>query len=347
MGETYLLGSVDGVWVQNGCVYLADKRLGQVVELDLATGGVELICEKGEGPGDVIQPMDITSHKNQGLAVLSRRLGRIDTLDLSRTPMSRYPLNEVCDGDEVRVDSALAIGETKRGWIGSALRFSRKDDVFVRDNVLFEYEIDQHCYRSIRTVNSWVRVRDYYNEIEHYSVTNKVLATDSDRHVFVAPSRERYYIEKVDLDGVVVDSYSVSVDTRQKKDNKTLRKLEKRLAGIREGRPHYVADFSDYEPYIETLSYVSGDLWVNVNVEVDAPDVEHRLVFDVLSPDLEFQHRLIVAGLASMQDTRVFGMDDAVYLVAVCSSDVEDDAFRVAVACVEIDMGTQTIPRSE
>lgn len=269
-----LVGLITDV-IQSGddSICMLDPKLEQLLEFSIANGFVRVLSRSGEGPGEVSQPISITSTQHGKVAVARRMPGEIVVLDGAGSHTKR---NVKIVGDGVAGFVTLdRIARLSEGFVvrGSALRVTGgNQDVCSFLSIVNEDGVEQVNLLRRCTAFSKLATGEGLKEIG--TVSEAILACGD--LLYLAENPDEYAITVYDFSGDVQHVIRREFTRRRysTKERDSIRAVYEEMKNKAPQTAYLLADIPILAPSIQTIVVrENGDLWVLPDREPE-PEME-------------------------------------------------------------------------
>jgi len=190
----------------DGCVYVLDNQLCQVVVISPDGRHLRDLSRSGEGPGELRQPMGLVFLPDGVLGVGMGYPGKVVTMTLDGVPLAtHYPIGEPADGN-----------------VGIMINVQYVDGVLVASGgrIVFQGPTDSHTDRflsvSVGGLDTFERVLERatpidptgreYDEADDYYI-DRSWALGPEGRIYAPLSRDRYEVSVVDASGELLQVF--------------------------------------------------------------------------------------------------------------------------------------------
>ncbi|RKZ12992.1 hypothetical protein DRQ53_04115 [bacterium] len=319
--DEYLMGNVMAATTDDeGNSYLLDAQLQEVFKFDADGNYVDTVARKGEGPGELDQTWSI-AYWSPGAIILPRVFPpQVIRIALDGTPLEElHVYRDPADDAKASVSTITPVGDFAV-VMGSMFQFGSDGSKMV----MWLGVIDRngsvvHEFGDMERELPSDPLKQVVDEQAEFWEWNRWAASDAG-HVFRAPDREKWLIERYDLDGNLTGTFSRDIKARER--------TEAEFEDMKGGRTFVFngqkADISykllDTEAPLRGLVILNGQLWVIHNqAEGELPDGVWRrasvLSFDgelIEDVDLKVPHDPELDTVQLLDDGRVMVVENGV-----------------------------------
>lgn len=188
---------------RDGCIYVLDNQLCQVVVVAPTGEVLRTLSREGDGPGELRQPMALAFLPDDVLGVGMGYPGRMVTMGLDGTPMSTlYPIGEPAEGNVGLLMNLQYAGDVLVAC-GGRMVFQGQGDSHVDRFLSVSDAGVEHSRRILERVTPIDPTGVEFVEADDYYI-DRSWALSADGHVFAPMARGRYEISEFDADGELV-----------------------------------------------------------------------------------------------------------------------------------------------
>jgi hypothetical protein len=300
----------------DGRLYLLDGKLCEVAVFSPAGERLGALSRRGEGPGEIRNPVDMVLLPENRLGLLQHVPAVMTIIDLDGTPAGTFrPRANIPGGDAfVQLFDAETVGDE----LVLAYRRRQGDAGRERTHVLARFApngTELVAYETRRTVLD-VRdprrdeERDFVRDEDHWALLE-------DGRLFVAPLRNRYrlnvYATDGRLDRVIERDYA---PYRRTDDERTLQRriMEARAAHL---RGEVEIAISDTDPdIVRVCRGPDGNVWIETSRGRRPREPGVMMLWDVLDPEGHFRRQVAVEAPHDACDDRLlFAGPDRVVVI--------------------------------
>lgn len=286
--DEYLMGNVQDATIDTeGNFYFLDTQLQEVFKFDAEGNYVATVAHKGEGPGELSQTWQISFWPPDQII-----LPRVFPPQIVRLSPDGTPLEELHvyrhEGDDTQASVSTLRPVADRAVVeGSIFSFGTEGarsiqwiGVVDRDGTVLHEFGDRERELSSDPMNQVVDEAAEFWEWDRWTV-------GPDGGLYRAPDREQWLIERYDLQGNLVATWTRDIPARKRTRDEEI-ELKNSRTFIFNGRKAEVTyKLLDTEPPIQGMAVVDGNLWVFHNLPAAAlPEGVWRRA-SVISPDGE------------------------------------------------------------
>ncbi len=285
----------------DGCVYILDNQLCQVVVISPDGEHLRDLSRSGEGPGELRQPMGLIFLPDGVLGVGMGYPGKVVTMTLDGTPLgTHYP-----------------IGEPAEGNVGIMINVQYADGVLVASGgrIVFQAQTDSYTSRflSVSTggLDTYERVLERatpidptgrtFDEAADYYI-DRSWALGPGGKIYAPLSRDRYEISVTDASGELLQVFGRKVHPRRRDQDEKDEVGPLINVSNEEDRTHWT--IADHDESVTRVLYNHDDdtIWVlTPNGSNDQPDGVLES-WDVFDADGEYQRQVPIALGHEMRD---------------------------------------------
>lgn len=272
----YLFGVIHSVQVDSkGRLFVLDQQLQELHRFS-ADGEYEArVCRPGEGPGELSNTFSFTIDPEDRLALQRTFPPGIEIVDGDGTFLESISLEDA-DGEAPFTFLGSGLVVTREGIVAEGMVMDFTDPKSDRSRVVTSFdrrgklvaEIARGIQPSVDFQASHVKIDE---RARFFSAGRRAVSPDG--RLFVAPERELYRIDVMDLHGTLLTHIERRVDARPRTAEE-LEEAERSYAFSREdGRPlpEFEFELEATVPPIGNLQVVADELWVWRDVP-DLPD---------------------------------------------------------------------------
>lgn len=303
--DEYLMGNVMTATIDDdGNVYFLDAQLQEVLKFDVEGNYVATIARKGEGPGELENQWSITWWPPDALILPRAFPPKVVRIAPDGTPLDELHVYRH-EGDDTKASINLLVPAGEYAVVqGSLFQFSADGNRITQwIGVIDRLGTVVHEFASKEQELPADPLNRVQDEVANYWEWDR-WTVSPDGHVFRVPDREKWLIERYDLEGNLTATFERDIPSRPRTDEE----IEEMKSGNQfffngqEAKITY--KLLDTEPPIRGLGFIDGHLWVFHN---PAPDELPEGVWrraSVLTVDGEYVEDLdIVLDHDEEQDT--------------------------------------------
>ena len=310
--DDILLGVVSAVVAgEDGSLYLLDRQLCQVHVFSSDGVYQRSLSRRGEGPGELGDPVALSFMPDGSLGIAQARPGKIVKLALDGTPRgSLLPGGEQASTMGFHGIEGVAYRGNVLAICGTTM--SPGEDGFTRTNYLGVYAEDGTERARILEKSRQGAFGDRrFVEKDNYFVDRGRWALSPDGRLYTADERDRYAIHVYAPDGrlerVFERPYQPWKRNQEEKDE-----IGGRVVMVINGeRVKIESVVEDHDPCISAIEIMdNGDVWVAHSRSARELPAGTFATYDVFSPEGHFLRQVAIMGDYNSEGDRLFLLGD-------------------------------------